>query len=47
MGEIILRAMKETFGKRAGGLLDLLMPVPDYTALALTPSGLVFAPEAV
>lgn len=46
-GEIILRAMKEAFGKRADGLLDVLMPLPDYTPVALTPSGLVFSARTV
>lgn len=43
---ILIKAVKDTFDKQAGTYLDVLIPVPDFTPIALTPSGLVYAPRA-
>lgn len=44
---IILRGMRDAFGKGAAAKLDYLAPIPDFTPLALTSGGLVYAPSTL
>ncbi len=42
---ILLQATRSTFGKDAIRKVDYLVPIPDFTPVALSPDGLIFAPR--